>query len=96
LVLRDFISARLRDLRRRHELTQEQVALLLDTDVKWYQRIEWRQKDVRASTIERLAALYGLTAIEFLARDLPPTRVRKRPPGPPHKAPRRPKKKTPR
>jgi transcriptional regulator with XRE-family HTH domain len=85
LALLDFIAARLRELRRRHELTQEQVALLLDTDVRWYQRLEWRQKDLRASTIERLAAVYGVSAIEFLSPALPKTRVRKRPPGSPHK-----------
>jgi transcriptional regulator with XRE-family HTH domain len=61
LPLLEFIAARLRELRRKHDLTQEQVALLLETDLKWYQRVEWRKKDVRASTIERLAAVFGVT-----------------------------------
>ena len=80
-----FIAARLRELRLRHELTQEQMAVLLRTDLKWYQRVEWRRKDVRASTIERLAAVFGISALEFLAKELPNTKVLSRPPGAPHK-----------
>ena len=52
----EFVSARLRELRARHNLTQEQMAHLLDTDVKWYQRVEWCDKDLRASSIDRMAA----------------------------------------
>ncbi len=90
MLLRDFIAARLRELRVRHDLTQEQVAALLGTDVKWYQRIEWSKKDVRASTIDRLAALFGVDSIDFLKRDMPPTEVQDVPP-----APHRSKKKKP-
>ena len=85
--LLEFIAARLRELRKRHSLTQEQVAALLDTDLKWYQRVEWCEKDVRASTIERLAKVFGVTAIQFLAKDLPETKVRSVP-----QAPHRPRK----
>jgi len=49
--------------------------MLLGTDVKWYQRVEWCAKDVRASTIERLAAVFGVSAIEFLGKELPDTSV---------------------
>ena len=49
--------------------------MLLGTDVKWYQRVEWCAKDVRASTIERLAAVFGVSAVEFLGKELPETRV---------------------
>jgi transcriptional regulator with XRE-family HTH domain len=66
-------------------LTQEQVALLLGTDLKWYQRVEWRKKDVRASTIERLAAVFGISALEFLSKEPPKTKVTSHPPGAPHK-----------
>lgn len=83
--LLEFIAARLRELRRKHELTQEQVALLLGTDLKWYQRVEWRKKDVRASTIERLAAVFGISALEFLSKEPPKTKVTSHPPGAPHK-----------
>ncbi|MCE0523512.1 MAG: helix-turn-helix domain-containing protein [Methylacidiphilales bacterium] len=90
--LLEFIAARLRELRRKHDLTQEQVALLLRTDLKWYQRVEWGSKDVRASTIERLAAVFGVSAVEFMGKELPKTKVSPRPPGAPHKL--RPKRKT--
>ena len=73
--LLEFIAARVRELRKRHGLTQEQVAALLGTDLKWYQRVEWCAKDVRASTIERLAKVFGVTAIEFLAVNPPETKV---------------------
>lgn len=90
VVLTKFIASRLRELRKRHELTQEQMALLLGTDVKWYQRIEWSEKDVRASTVDRLAAVFGVSTIEFLAEKIPDTRVKAKP----QKAPHRPKKTT--
>jgi len=85
LSLLEFIAARLRELRLKHDLTQEQMAILLRTDLKWYQRVEWRRKDVRASTIERLAAVFGITALEFLGKEPPKTKVVSRPPGAPHK-----------
>lgn len=87
-VLLEFIASRLRELRGRHNLTQEQMASLLGTDVKWYQRIEWKEKDIRASTIDRLAAVFGISTVAFLADKLPDTTVKA-----PQKAPHRPKKK---
>lgn len=84
----EFIAARLRELRARHGLTQEQVAAMLNADLRWYQRIEWSNKDVRASTVDRLAAVFGLTAVEFLAAQAPETKVRPPAPTAPHK-PRR-------
>lgn len=84
----EFVAARLKELRAKHGITQEQVAVLLDTDLKWYQRVEWAAKDLRASTIDRLAAIYGLTAAEFLAKELPRTKVQPPAPTAPHK-PRR-------
>lgn len=83
-----FLAARLKELRRRHDLTQEQVAILLGTDLRWYQRIEAEEKDLRASTIDRLAAAFGVSSVAFLAENLPETRVASTP----HKAPHRPKK----
>lgn len=87
--LLDFIAARVRELRERHGLTQEQVAALLGTDLKWFQRVEWCQKDVRASTIERLAEVFGVTAVQFLAEKTPETKVRHTP-----TAPHRPRRNT--
>ena len=80
----EFIAARLRDLRARHGLTQEQMAALLDTDARWYQRIELCAKDLRVSTVDRLAAVFGLTAVEFLAAEAPKTKVRLPAPTAPH------------
>ena len=90
----EFIAARLRALRARHGLTQEQVAALLDTDLKWYQRVEWCAKDVRASSIDRMAAVFGLTATEFLAAELPETRGPRTAASAPHKPRRTGKKPT--
>ena len=94
MLLVEFVAARLRELRVRHELTQEEIAALLDTDLKWYQRVEWCDKDVRASTIDRLAAVFGLTATEFLAAELPETTLVRTTASAPHK-PRRAGKKPP-
>lgn len=90
----ELVSLRLRALRARHDLTQERTAALLGADVKWYQRIEWHAKDLRASTIDRLAAVFGVTSAEFLGTELPVTKVcppaPAKPPGPaPATKPRR-------
>ena len=76
MLLVQFVASRLRDLRAKHKMTQEQMAALLEADVKWYQRLEWGAKDLRASTIDRLAAVFGLTAAEFLAERMPNTKVK--------------------
>lgn len=81
----EFIAARLRELRAQSGLTQEQVAALLDADTRWYQRLELGSKDVRVSTVDRLAAVYGLTTVEFLAEKTPKTKVLPLPPAAPHK-----------
>ena len=81
----EFVAARLRELRARHHITQEQMAHLLDTDLKWYQRVEWCDKDLRASSIDRLAAVFDLTATQFLAADLPDTTMRRTVSSAPHK-----------
>ena len=84
----EFIAGRLRELRAQSGLTQEQVAALLDADTRWYQRLELGAKDVRVSTVDRLAAVYGLNATEFLAEKTPKTKVTPLMPTAPHK-PRR-------
>src|SRR5438270_637684 len=51
-----------------------------------YQRLEPGRKEIQTSSIERFAAVFGLTPIEFLRSRLPYTfLLRKRPPGAPHK-----------
>lgn len=85
MAILEFIAQRLRELRRKHDLTQDQVAALLGTDLRWYQRVELREKDIRASTIDRLAAIYGVSSVEFLAAKTPETIVVNRPARTPHK-----------
>ncbi len=84
MLLAEFIASRLRELRARHGLTQEQAAVLLDADLRWYQRLEMSAKDVRVSTVDRLAAVFGLTATEFLATSAPRTKIRTPAPTAPH------------
>ena len=85
MLLAKFIAARLRELRVRHELTQEQVAVMLNADLRWYQRLELAAKDIRVSTVDRLAATFGLGAVEFLAKQAPRTKVQPPAPTAPHK-----------
>lgn len=69
--LRD-LAARLRRLRLRHGLTQEQFAEAAGLSYKFYQQIETgRKKQVWLETIERLAAGFGLQAWQLLAPDEP-------------------------
>ncbi len=70
-----FIAKRLRDLRRKHGLTQEQMALLLKTDLRWYQRVEFGEKDIRATTIDRLGGVFGISGAEFLSSRMPETKI---------------------
>lgn len=83
--LAEFIGVRLRELRADCGLTQEQVASALGADTRWYQRLELAAKDVRVSTIDRLAAVYGLSAVEFLAEKMPKMKVIPPPLAAPHK-----------
>jgi DNA-binding XRE family transcriptional regulator len=75
VLLLQFIAKRLRDLRRKHGLTQDQMAALLKTDLRWYQRVEGGEKDIRATTVDRLGAVFGITAAQFLAPTIPDTRI---------------------
>ena len=83
--LAEFIAARLRELRAQCGLTQEQVAGLLGTDPRWYQRLELGAKDMRVSTVDRLAAAFGLTATDFLATHTPKAKLPLSSPAAPHK-----------
>ncbi len=68
------LVARLRELRKRHSLTQEQFSELSGVAYKYYQLIEIGKRiDLRLSTVEKLAKAYGLGAHELLAPDLPET-----------------------
>jgi len=82
----EFLAARLKDLRRRHELTQEQVATLLGADLRWYQRIEAGEKDIRATTLDRLASAFGVSATELLGESMPDSKIAVSPQKAPHRS----------
>lgn len=70
------LSKRLRQLRRRHGLTQEQFAETAGISYKFYQQIEaGRKKQIWLDTVERLAGGFGLEAWQLLAPDEPPLTV---------------------
>ena len=62
------LALRLRELRQRHDLTQEESAGVCGISYKFYQQIEAnRKKQIWLETIERLAAGYSLAAWELLS-----------------------------
>ena len=66
------IASRLRELRLRHGLTQQEFAELAGVGFKFYQQLEsGREKQIWLETVERLAAPYGLEPWQFLAPELP-------------------------
>jgi len=59
---------RLKDLRLQHGLTQEAFAEKSGISYKYYQQIEaGRKRDLRLSTLERIAEAYRLEVWELLA-----------------------------
>jgi DNA-binding XRE family transcriptional regulator len=72
------LIARLRELRKRHALTQEKVSELSGVSYKYYQLIEIGQRiDLRLSTLEKLAKAYGIGVHELLAPGFPKVRLPK-------------------
>jgi transcriptional regulator with XRE-family HTH domain len=58
---------RLRELRRQAGLTQEQFAERAQIGYKFYQQIETgARRDLRLSTLERLAGAHGISVSELL------------------------------
>jgi len=59
-------------LRKLHGLTQEQFSEVTGFSYKFYQLIEiGRKDDLRLSSLERLAAAYGIEVSELLGRKMP-------------------------
>ncbi len=77
----DFIRQRLRELRLRHQLTQQELAEIADFSQNFLQQIEsGRKKEIWVSTVDRLAAAFSLELHEFLAPQVPKsTRLAKKP-----------------
>ena len=72
-----FLGERLRELRQRHGLTQEQAAALIGMEYKYYQMIEWGRKNLRLDTMARIANAYHLDVWDLVQRaGLPPSRVK--------------------
>jgi transcriptional regulator with XRE-family HTH domain len=66
------IATRLRQLRHRHGLTQQEFAELAGLGFKFYQQLEsGRKKQIWLETIVRLAEPYGLEPWQFLSPQLP-------------------------
>jgi DNA-binding XRE family transcriptional regulator len=72
------LIARLRELRKRHSISQEQCSELTGISYKYYQMIEGgRRIDLRLSTLQKLAAGYGIQIHELLSPEMPETQVPK-------------------
>jgi transcriptional regulator with XRE-family HTH domain len=68
----DTLCHRLKELRARHGLTQEEFAQAAGMSYKHYQMIEsGRKKEIWLSTVARLAAPYGLEAWQLIGAELP-------------------------
>lgn len=66
------LCVRLRELRVAHGLTQEGFAERSGISYKYYQAVECgRKRELRLSTLERLAAAYGIEVWELLAPPFP-------------------------
>ena len=76
----------MRELRDANDLTQEAFAELAGMNYKYYQAVEaGRKRELRISTLEKLAVAYGIELWELLAPQMPKVRLtaapkRKRPP----------------
>ncbi|MEY4488663.1 MAG: Helix-turn-helix domain [Verrucomicrobiota bacterium] len=68
------LASRMRELRLRHDLTQEEAADLVGVSMRFYQTLEsGRKKQVWLETVDRLAEPFGLEAWQLLGPDLPAT-----------------------
>ena len=71
-----FLGERLRELRQRHALTQEQAAALCGMEYKYYQMVEWGRKNLRLDTMARIAGAYHLEVWDLVQqRGIPASRV---------------------
>ena len=71
---------RLRELRETHGLSQEAFAEVSGISYKYYQAVEaGRKRELRLSTLERLARAYGIEVWQLLAPEFPSTRTDTKP-----------------
>lgn len=68
---------RLKELRKIHNLTQEEFSERTGFSYKYYQAVESGiKKDLRFSTLERLANAYGVEVWQLLAPSVPKTKIK--------------------
>ena len=66
------VAARLKELRNRHFLTQEEAAEATGVSLRFYQHLEsGRKKQIWLDTVDRLASAYKLEAWQLLGPHLP-------------------------
>jgi len=70
------LVARLILLRKHHKLTQEAFAEGSGFTYKYYQGIENRKRDLRLSTVERLAKAYGIDVWQLFGPTVPKTKFK--------------------
>lgn len=72
------LAARLKELRKIHGLTQVAFAECSGISYKYYQAVEAGiKKDLRLSTLERLAKAYGIKVWQLVAPPLPKTKLKR-------------------
>jgi len=77
--IRKRLMMRLKELRKIHDVTQEEFSEITGFSYKFYQLIEIGKKnDLRLSSLERLAKAYGIEVHELLAPETPKTHYPKR------------------
>jgi transcriptional regulator with XRE-family HTH domain len=70
---------RLKELRRIHHVTQEEFSERTGISYKYYQAIETGvKKELRISTLERLANAYGIEVWQLLAPEIPQSNLPKK------------------
>jgi transcriptional regulator with XRE-family HTH domain len=68
---------RLKELRKIHHVTQEQFSERTGISYKYYQAIETGvKKELRISTLERLADAYGIEVWQLLSPTIPKTKIK--------------------
>lgn len=65
------LARRIRELRKAHDLTQEELARLMRTDVKWMQKTEAGNRGVQGTTVDRIADVFTLSISELLGAEFP-------------------------
>jgi transcriptional regulator with XRE-family HTH domain len=71
------LVVRLKELRKIHGITQEQFSERTGISYKYYQAIETGvKKELRISTLERLAGAYGIEVWELLSPTIPKTKIK--------------------